>query len=117
MARTASSLVEAVALFLETEVASWTTEQGGWVKIRDDVSDGDLALRLDKVHRERLSKTSEGTYFVCADFTTPEGKSYDLDFWVHDAADGLKVAETTIHKEEGEARYMWFEEDGVWSRR
>ncbi len=108
--------IEAVAQFLEAEVAAWTTEQGGWMKVRDDVIDGDLALQLDKIHRERLSKTSEGTYFVCADFTTPEGKSYDLDFWVKDAADGLMVAETTIHKEEGEARYMWFEEDGVWVR-
>jgi hypothetical protein len=87
------------------------------MKVADEVSGGDLALQLDKIHRERLSKTSEGTYFVCADFTTPEGNSYDLDFWVEDSAEGLKVVETTIHKEEGEARYMWFEEDGVWVRR
>ncbi len=46
-----------------------------------------------------------------------QGDVEALGAWVHDAADGLKVAETTIHKEEGEARYMWFEEDGVWVRR
>ena len=87
------------------------------MKVRDDVSGGDLALKLDKIHRERLSKTSEGTYFVCADFMTRQGKSYDLDFWVEHSADGLQVAETTIHKEEGVARYMWFEEDGRWERK
>ena len=109
--------IEAVALFLEGKVAVWTTEQGGWMKVADDVTGGDLELRLDKIHRERLSKTSKGTYFVCADFTTPEGKTWDLDFWVKDTADGLEVDETTIHKEEGVARYMWYEEDGVWVRK
>ena len=63
------------------------------------------------------AKTAEGTYFVCADFTTPEGKTYDLDFWVRQVDGGLTIAETTIHKEEGRGRYNWFEEGGIWKRK
>ena len=64
-----------------------------------------------------LAKTDQGTYFVCADFKTPEGRVYDLDFWVKETRDGLSVTETTIHKEEGEPRYNWVEESGIWQRR
>ncbi len=92
-------------------------EQGGWMTIRDEQAGVDLKLKLDKIHRERLAKTSEGTYFVCADFKTPQGKLYDLDFWVWEAGDELSVTETTIHKESGKPRYNWVEEDGVWKQK
>ncbi|MCZ6508890.1 MAG: hypothetical protein O7A04_12705 [Acidobacteria bacterium] len=109
--------VESVARFLEAEVARETAAQGGWMSIEDSESGTTLELKLDKIHRERLAKTSEGTYFVCADFTTPDGKSYDLDFWVKQVDGGLVVAETTIHKEEGRPRYNWVEEQGTWKRK
>ena len=109
--------IESVAQFLESNVAKESADQGGWISIADSESGPMLKLKLDKIHRERLAKTSEGTYFVCADFTTPEGKSYDLDFWVKQVDDGLTVAETTIHKEDGRPRYNWVEEDGIWKRK
>lgn len=109
--------MEAVAQFLESEVARESTDQGGWMSIEDSESGSTLELKLDKIHRERLAKTSEGTYFVCADFTTPAGKSYDLDFWIKQVDGELTVAETTIHKEQGRPRYNWVEEEGIWKRK
>ena len=108
--------VESVARFLESEVAA-AADHDGWMEVRDAEAGADLRLKLDKIHRERLSKTAEATYFVCADFTTPEGKTYDLDFWVKESGDGLSVTETIVHKEEGTARYNWVEEGGIWKRK
>lgn len=108
--------VEDVATYLEGYAAEAAAEKRGWMEIRDEVTDRTLKLKLDRVHRERLSKTGEGTYFVCADFKDPEGKVYDLDFWVKETAEGLAVTETTIHKEAGAPRYNWVEKDGIWSR-
>ena len=65
----------------------------------------------------RLAKTDERTYFVCADFKTPEGEIFDLDFWVTNSSDGLQVTETMIHKQSGNPRYTWYEESGVWKRK
>lgn len=109
--------IESVAKFLEDYAEKKTEAQGGWMKIPDEQAKGDLLLRLDKIHRERLAKTGKGTYFVCADFKTPKGKLYDLDFWVKDSEEGLSVTETTIHKEEGKPRYDWVEKDGIWNRK
>jgi hypothetical protein len=109
--------IESVALYLEGYAAKHAVEQGGWMKLQDEEKEKTLELKLDKIHRERLAKTGEGTYFVCADFLTPEGKAYDLDFWVKETDKGLEVTETTIHKEEGVARYNWVEKDGIWSRK
>ena len=109
--------IESVAHFLEGYVTKETATQDGWIKIRDEKAESDLQLKLDKIHRERLAKTDKGTYFVCADFKTHEGKVYDLDFWVKESEEGLSVTETTIHKEEGKARYTWMEEKGIWKRK
>lgn len=87
-----------------------------------------LSLKLDKVHRERLAHTGPRTYFACTDLKVslpeglrdseavagPQGKVYDLDFWVKQTREGLQVTEVMVHKEAGVARYNWVEEDGVW---
>jgi len=109
--------IEGVALYLEGYVVEKAAEGDGWMKVPDDKTGKDLSLRLDKIHRDRLSKTDDGTYFVCADFKERGGKMYDLDFWVKDTDEGLSVTETTVHKEEGVQRYTWIEKDGVWSRK
>ncbi len=106
-----------MANFLEGYVGEKASEQGGWMGVRDDETGKPLKLQLDKIHRERLAKTAEGTYFVCADFYTPEGRTYDLDFWVVETDHGLRVTETTVHKEEGKPRYTWVKKDGIWSRK
>lgn len=109
--------IEAVALYIEGYVVEKAAEGDGWMKVPDDKTGKDMSLKLDKIHRDRLAKTDEGTYFVCADFKERGGKLYDLDFWVKDTGEGLSVTETTVHKEDGVRRYTWIEKDGVWSRK
>ena len=71
-----------------------------------------------KVHRERLSKVGRNKYFACADFKAQNGRTYDLDVFMEGAAkDNLKYSDLTIHKEEGEARYSWYEKGGVWKKK
>ena len=109
--------IESVATYLEAYVASKAAETDGWYRIEDEKAGTTLRLKLDHIHRERLAKTAERTWFVCADFTTPEGRLYDLDFWVRDTYHGLAVSESMVHKEEGKPRYSWIENEGVWSRK
>ncbi len=110
-----SVTIESVADFLEGYVERESTD--GWMEVRDEEKDKTLQLALDKIHRERLTLTEEGTYFVCADFTNPEGKTYDIDFWVKKTPEGLEVTDTMAHKEAGEPRYQWMEKDGTWTRK
>ncbi len=111
----AATTIEDVAKFLEAYVAERSAE--GWFVVRDDRAGTDLRLKLDRVHRERLARTEQGTYFVCADFRTEGGKLYDLDFWVQERDGELTVTETTVHKEEGKPRYTWYKDGEVWKRR
>jgi hypothetical protein len=110
---------EAVAQAIEAYVERDTRLKGGYFLVYDPKVQQPLALRLTKVHRDRLSHIGEGVYFVCADFETPDGVVYDLDFFTKATPSGLEVTEVTIHKEEGRPRYTWYkdEADGLWKRR
>ncbi|MAE72293.1 MAG: hypothetical protein CME06_17725 [Gemmatimonadetes bacterium] len=108
--------IEEVAKFLENHVTRAAAGSDGAIHIMDKKAGVKRNLKLDKIHRERLAKTGEGVYFVCADFKDDAGKVFDLDFWVKRSGEGLKVADTMIHKEAGKARYSWSEKGGVWSR-
>ena len=114
---TATPTVEEVAMFLEGHLAETTKASDGLLTVHDEKAEIERKLRLDKIHRERLAKTAEATYFVCADFKDTAGTVFDLDFWVKQGGDGLEVAETMIHKEEGKPRYTWYQDGDVWKRK
>ena len=77
-----------------------------------------LKLTLEKVHKERLSHVGDNVYFACADFNADNGKVYDLDIFLHGKnTDNLTVTEISVHKEDGEARYGWQEENGIWVKK
>ncbi len=70
------------------------------------------------MHKDRLSRVGKEVYFACADFRTPAGKVYDLDIFMKGPAkDRLQVTEIAIHKEQGEPRYTWHEEGGIWKKK
>ena len=86
--------------------------------VYDKDADKPLALVLEKVHKNRLSKVGPSVYFACADFKTPEGKVYDLDVFMNGwDKHHIKVSEITVHKESGKERYTWYEEDGLWKKK
>lgn len=109
--------IEDVARAITDYVAKEARLKGGWFTVYDAEAQAPLALKLTKVHRERLSKVYPGVWFVCADFTTPQGKVYDLDFFMKGSSPAtLEVTEVTVHKEAGKARYGWAESGGVWRK-
>ncbi len=106
-----------VAKAIGTYVQEDSKLKGGYFLLYDDKTKQPLALTLDKVHRDRLAQTAPGTYFACSDFKTPEGKLYDIDFWVKEGPGGeLNITQIMIHKEAGKPRYNWVEEGGIWKR-
>lgn len=91
--------------------------KGGYFFVYDPDSKSPLQLTLDKVHKARLSQISDDTYFACSDFKEKSGKMFDLDFFMTIEDDKLVVTEVMIHKEDGKPRYVWNENDGIWSRK
>jgi hypothetical protein len=103
---------------VEKYVADKSAETEGIFTVVDPKTGDTLELVLDKVHRARLSKVADDKYFACADFTTKDGKVYDLDVFMEgDDKDSLAFSEFSVHKEDGVERYTWFEEGGVWDKK
>lgn len=115
--KTGSTLTpEALAVEVMQYVEEESKLKGGPFLVYDAKSKKPLVLTLDKVHKDKLSKVAEGTYFACSDFKSEDGKTYDLDFFMKESDSGLQVTEITVHKENGKARYVWAEEKGIWKR-
>ena len=97
-------------------VASDSKLKGGSFLVYDPVDKKILQLTLSKVHEEKLSTLGDGVYFACADFQTPDGKTYDLDIFMKGDDKRLETTEVTVHKVDGQPRYNWSEKDGIWSK-
>jgi len=82
------------------------------------LKDGDKTwdLTLDKVHRERLARVDENTYFACTDFKSADNHTVDVDFFMKDNGEKLVMTDATLHKVDGQPRYNWQEKDGYWVR-
>jgi hypothetical protein len=82
------------------------------------LKDGDKTwdLKLDKVHRERLARVDEKTYFACTDFKSADNHTVDVDFFMKDDGEKLVMTDATLHKVDGQPRYNWQEKDGYWVR-
>ena len=93
-----------------------TALKGGQFCVYDTQAKTPLAMKLDKVHNDKLAKVSDGVYFACTDFKATNGKMYDVDFFMKSSEHGLMISEIMIHKEDGKPRYGWVEKDGTWMR-
>ena len=110
---TLQNLARAIEGFVEADI----NLRGAFLGI-DPKTDTVLKLKLDKVHKERLSHVGEDVYFACADFNADNGKVYDLDIFLHGTnTDNLTVTEISVHKEDGIAHYGWHEENGIWVKK
>ena len=112
-----SVTTDMMAKAIEGYISKDTALKGGYFFLHDAKTNAPLALKLDKVHRDKLSKVGDGLYFACSDFKTTSGKTYDLDFFMESTESGLQVSEVMIHKESGNPRYRWVEEGGMWIRK
>jgi len=110
---TKDELADAIEDYVEKDAAL----KGGHFLVYDAKAGKPLALKLQKVHKERLSSVGHDVYFACADFETPEGKVYDLDIFMKGPnKNHLVVTEISVHKEAGVERYTWFEHGGIWKK-
>jgi hypothetical protein len=111
--------IEEFADAAEQYIRKKTEEQGGYFKVKDEKQGKTLKLTLDKVHRKRLSHLGDNKYFVCADFKGQDGNLYDIDIFMKGTnKDNLEPTEKPmVHKVNGNERFTWYEEDGIWKRR
>jgi len=109
--------VESIAMAIGEYVEGDCKLKGGFFFVFDPVSKSPLTLTLTKIHKEKLAQIGDNLFFACSDFDAQSGKVFDLDFFMK-AKDGqLVVTEVMIHKEDGNPRYSWFEEEGIWRRK
>lgn len=101
---------------IKSSVAANEKRGGGYYKLADPVTKKTWLLKLDHVHRERLSRLDEKTYFACTDFKSSDGHTVDVDFFMKDKDGKLGMSDVTIHKVDGKPRYNWEEKDGYWKR-
>jgi len=106
--------VEELAISIANYIQNDVNLKGGFFvydKYREEI----LTLTLTKIHKERLSNIGGDTYFACADFSANNGNIYDLDiFMTGKSQSKLVVTEINVHKENGTARYLWKNQQGIW---
>jgi len=108
---TKDELADAIKAYVDKQAA----ESGGYFIVPDDKTGQTLKLSLLKVHRKRLSRVGPDLYFACADFETPQGKTYDLDVFMTGAdKDALAFSKFMVHKEQGKERYNWYQKGDIW---
>ena len=106
--------IEALAISIGNYIQNDVNLKGGFF-VYDKNKKEILTLTLTKIHKERLSNIGGDTYFACADFSANNGNIYDLDiFMIGKSQDNLVVTEINVHKENGEARYHWENQHGIW---
>ena len=107
---TIADLAISIGIYIENDM----NLKGGFF-VYDKNNKEILDLTLTKIHKERLSNIGGDTYFACADFKGNNGKIYDLDiFMTGKSKDNLDVTESNVHKENGKARYLWENQQGIW---
>ncbi len=108
---------ETIANAIEQHVKEKSKKDKGYFIVEDKKAGKKLYLKLDRIHRERLSAIDKERYFACVDFINKDGKSYDIDFFLKDTWKGLKVTETIVHKKDGKARYTWEKKGDFWVKK
>ncbi|MHC5211797.1 MAG: transglutaminase-like domain-containing protein [Planctomycetota bacterium] len=100
---------------IEAHIADGT-RQGDGVYVIDDAGDL-LRLKLVRVHTEYLANLGPGRHFACVDLATADGDVFDVDFFLDGEPGAMTVSERTIHKRNGQPRYVWEQQsDKTWVR-
>ncbi len=79
--------------------------------------DGELRLKLVRVHTEYLANLGPRRHFACVDLASTDGDVYDVDFFLSGDPGAMTVTETTVHKINGKPFYVWNQKrDKTWRR-
>jgi len=100
---------------IENHIAEQTRLGGGYFKLLHN--EGELRLKLVRVHTEYLANLGPRRHFACVDLATSGGDVYDVDFFLTGEPGAMVVTETTVHKVNGQPLYAWKQKrDKTWRR-
>ncbi|MGH9366463.1 MAG: hypothetical protein ACRD3M_02155 [Thermoanaerobaculia bacterium] len=108
--------LEEIDRAIRADVEEKARAAGGSFPVRDDLLQKTWQLELVRVHKDRLQALEDGRYFACVDFKAADGTAVDVDFFLKKEGERLAVADTSVHKVNGKARYNYEEKKGVWVR-
>ncbi len=101
---------------IRAHIDATSKANNGKFPVKDDVLKKTWALTLDRVHTDKLTQLDKNTYFACVDFNADDGTKVDVDFFLKSKSDKLEVADTSVHKINGVARYSYQQEGDFWKR-
>ncbi len=101
---------------IKANIEKKVAEGGGYFNMTTD--EGDLRLKLVRVHTEYLSNLGPRRHFACVDLADISGDVYDVDFFLEGDPGNMTVTETTLHKLNGKPFYTWKQrKDKTWYRK
>jgi len=101
---------------IRDQIAEKAKASGGKFPAKDDVLNKTWALELVRVHKDKLTQLDDNTYFACVDFKADDSTAVDVDFYLKGDAGKLKITDTTVHKVNGKARFMYQQKGNFWER-
>jgi len=90
---------------IEKHIEEQTRLGNGYFTLAFD--DGQLRLKLVRVHTEYLANLGPRHHFACVDLASTDGDVYDVDFFLAGDPGAMTVTETTVHKVNGQPLYVW----------
>jgi hypothetical protein len=100
---------------IEKHLEEQTRLGGGDFRLPFD--EGELRLKLVRVHTEYLANLGPRRHFACVDLASSAGDVYDVDFFLAGDPGTMVVTETTAHKINGQPLYVWKQKrDRTWER-
>lgn len=117
--KSSSLTIEKFADAAKAHIKGEQKENDGYFMVEDEKQGKTLKLQLEKVHRKRLSHLGDDKYFVCADFKAKDGKTYDVDIFMKGTKKSNleEVSAPKVHKVNGDPRFTYKKEDGVWQQK
>ncbi|OHB79837.1 MAG: transglutaminase [Planctomycetes bacterium RBG_16_55_9] len=116
---TSSSMPHVVTTDIQEGIEKHIEEQtrlgGGYFSVSFEGEQ--LHLKLVRVHTEYLANLGPRRHFACVDLASIDGDVYDVDFFLAGDPGAMTVTETTVHKINGQPRYVWKQKrDKTWRR-
>jgi hypothetical protein len=107
--------IDALEKAIKEKIADKTKADGGVFKLEDDVLHKTWQLELVRVHRDKLARLEDGTYFACVDMKEKGGHDLvDVDFFLKENDGNLTFSDMAVHKVNGVARYDWEKKGDRW---
>jgi len=101
---------------IRAHVDETSKKNNGSFPVKDDVLQKTWALKLDRVHTDKLTQLKDDTYFACVDFKAADGTAVDVDFYLQSKEGKLVITDTTVHKVNGKARFQYQQKGDRWER-